>query len=87
MGEGRGDRRSCRECVLGQGEALPLSRWLFKTLGAQAVPSWPQAAPHGSTISVRPGVGEGSTAFCLLGHPWRPSAPLSAVSLPSVLAS
>lgn len=45
MGEGRGDRRSCRECVLGQGEALPLSRWLFKTLGAQAVPSWPQAAP------------------------------------------
>ena len=47
---------------------LPLRRWLFKTLrGLQAVPLWPQTAPHKSTISIRPGVGEGAQhSVCLV---------------------
>lgn len=47
------------------------------------MPEWPQASPHKSAISIRPGVWE--RAQCSVCRPWWPSAPLSTFSLRAAL--
>lgn len=97
---GKGDRPSCKRAFWAWARSGRGYRRLRQvspeTVGCprrprslQEVSEWPQAAPHKSTFSIRPGVGDRAQHSVCLPGPGGPPAPqhLSTLSLPTVLMS